>query len=48
MAESTSTTPGMFDPEALLAVQRRNVEAFRSAGRIVAEGMRTCAARQPP
>ena len=46
MAESTLKTPGMFDPEALLAVQRRNFEAFRSAGQIVAEGMRTCAARQ--
>ena len=46
MAESTSKTPGMFDPEALLAVQRRNFEAFSSAGQIVAEGMRTCAEGQ--
>ena len=36
-------TPGMFDPEALLAAQRRNVEAFTNAGKIVAEGMRTYA-----
>ena len=28
MAESSLKTPGMFDPEALLAVQRRNFEAF--------------------
>ena len=46
MAESSLKIPGMFDPEALLAVQRRNFDAFRSAGQIVAEGMRTCAARQ--
>ena len=46
MAESTSKTPSPFDPEALLAAQRRNVEAFTSAGKIVAEGMRTYAERQ--
>jgi len=36
MAESPSKTPGAFDPEALLAAQRRNVEVLR-----------TWAARQP-
>ena len=46
MAESSLKIPGMFDHDALLAVQRRNCDAFRSAGQIVAEGMRTCAARQ--
>jgi methyl-accepting chemotaxis protein len=46
MAESTSKTPSTFDPEALLAIQRRNVEAFTQAGQIVAEGMRTYAGRQ--
>jgi hypothetical protein len=46
MAENTPKTPGTFDPEALLAIQRRNVEAFTSAGKIVAEGMRTYAERQ--
>jgi rhamnose utilization protein RhaD (predicted bifunctional aldolase and dehydrogenase) len=46
MAESSLKTPGMFDPEALLAVQRRNVESFTKAGRIVADGMRTCAEGQ--
>ena len=46
MAESWLKTPGMFDPEALLAVQRRNVESFTKAGRIVADGMRTCAEGQ--
>ena len=46
MADSSLKFPGMFDHDALLAVQRRNCDAFRSAGQIVAEGMRTCAARQ--
>jgi hypothetical protein len=46
MAEGTSKTPGMLDPQALLAVHQRNVEAFRSAGNIVAEGMRAYAERQ--
>jgi hypothetical protein len=46
MAESTSKTQGTFDPEALLATQRRNVEALTSAGKIVADGMRTYAERQ--
>src|SRR3712207_1396161 len=46
MAESTSKTPGAFDPEALLAVQRRNVEAFTDAGKIVADGMRRYAEGQ--
>ena len=46
MAESTSKTPSPFDPEALLAAQRRNVEALTSAGKIVADGMRTYAERQ--
>jgi hypothetical protein len=46
MAESTSKTSGTFDPEALLAAQRRNVEAFTNAGKIVADGMRTYAESQ--
>ena len=46
MAESTSKTPGPFDPDALLAAQRRNVEAFTSAAKIVADGMRTYAESQ--
>jgi hypothetical protein len=46
MAESTSKTPSPFDPKALLAAQQRNVEALTSAGKIVAEGMRTYAERQ--
>ena len=46
MAESTSKIPNPFDPEALLAAQQRNVEALTSAGKIVAEGMRTYAERQ--
>ena len=46
MAKSTSETPGTFDPEALLAAQRRNVEAFTNAGKIVADGMRTYAQSQ--
>ena len=46
MAESPSKTPGTFDPEALLAAQRRNAEAFTNAGKIVAEGMRTYAQSQ--
>ncbi len=46
MAEGTSKTPGMLDPQALLAVHQRNVEAFTSAGNIVAEGMRAYAERQ--
>jgi methyl-accepting chemotaxis protein len=47
-AESTPKTPGpgAFDPEALLAVQRRSVEAFTEAGKIVAEGMRRYAEGQ--
>jgi hypothetical protein len=46
MAESSLKAPGIFDPEALLAAQRRNVEAFTKAGRIVADAMRTCAEGQ--
>ena len=46
MTESSLKTPGMFDPEALLAAQRRNIEAFTKAGRIVADGMRSCAEGQ--
>jgi hypothetical protein len=46
MAENTSKTPGTFDPEALLAAQQRNVEAFTNAGKIVADGMRTYAESQ--
>ena len=46
IAQSPSKTPGTFDPEALLAAQRRNVEAFTSAGKIVADGMRSYAQSQ--
>src|SRR3712207_8110961 len=46
MAESTSKTPGTFDPEALLAAQRRNIEAFTDAGKIIADGMRRYAEGQ--
>src|SRR3954466_255193 len=46
MAERTSKPPGMFDPNALLAAQRGNVEAFTKASTIIAEGMRTYAERQ--
>lgn len=46
MAENSFKTPGMFDPDKLLAAQRRNFEALTSAGQIVADGMRTCAERQ--
>jgi len=46
VAERTPKTPSTFDPEALLAAQRRNVEAFTRAGQIVAEGMRTYTERQ--
>ena len=46
MAEITFKAPSQFDPEALLAAQRRNVEALTSAGKIVAEGMRTYTERQ--
>jgi hypothetical protein len=35
-----------FEPQALLEAQRRNFEAFTSAGQIVADGMRTYAERQ--
>ena len=47
-AESASKSPGpgTFDPEALLAAQRRNVEAFTDAGKIVADGMRRYAEGQ--
>ena len=46
MSENTPKPSATFDSEALVAVQRRNVEAFTSAGRIVAAGMRTYADRQ--
>ena len=46
MPEGTSKSPSPFDPKALLAAQQRNVEALTSAGKIVAEGMRTYAERQ--
>ena len=46
MAESPSKTPGPFDPKALLAAQRRNVEAFTNASKIVADGMRSYAQSQ--
>src|SRR5215204_5700480 len=46
MADSASKTPSPFDPEALLAAQRRNVEALTSAGKIVADGMRAYGERQ--
>ena len=46
MSENTPKPSATFDSEALVAVQRRNVEAFTSAGKIVADGMRTYADRQ--
>jgi len=46
MAEDSSKTPSAFDPETLLAAQRRNVEAFTNAGKIVADGMRSYAHSQ--
>ena len=46
MADNSFKTPTMFDPEKLVAAQRRNFEALTSAGQIVADGMRTCAERQ--
>ena len=46
MAEDSSKTPRTFDPETLLAAQRRNVEAFTNAGKIVADGMRSYAHSQ--
>jgi acetylglutamate synthase len=46
MSENTPKPSATFDSEALVAVQRRNVEAFTSAGKIVAAGMRTYADRQ--
>lgn len=46
MADSTAKTPGMFDPEKLMAAQRRNFEALTNASQIVADGMRVCAERQ--
>jgi hypothetical protein len=46
MSENTPKPSATFDSEALVAVQRRNVEALTSAGKIVAAGMRTYADRQ--
>jgi hypothetical protein len=46
LAERKSKPSSPFDPELLLAVQRRNVDALSSASKIVAEGMRTYAERQ--
>ncbi len=46
MSENTPKPSATFNSEALVAVQRRNVEAFTSAGKIVAAGMRTYADRQ--
>ena len=46
MSENTSKPSATFDSEVLVAVQRRNVEAFTSAGKIVADGMRTYADRR--
>ncbi|MFO1036372.1 MAG: phasin family protein [Geminicoccaceae bacterium] len=43
---ATGKIPGMFQPEALMEAQRRNMEAFTSAGRIVADGLRTAGERQ--
>ncbi|MFO1071380.1 MAG: hypothetical protein U1E17_01465 [Geminicoccaceae bacterium] len=44
MAPTKKTNP--FDPQAMLEAQRRNFDAFRNAGQIVADGMRTYAERQ--
>jgi hypothetical protein len=41
----SNTTPP-FDPSAWVEAQRRNLEAFTSAGQIVADGMRAVAERQ--
>jgi hypothetical protein len=38
--------PGLFDPQALIEAQRRNLDAFTNAGQILADGMRTYAERQ--
>jgi hypothetical protein len=38
--------PSLFDPEALIEAQRRNLDAFTNAGQILADGMRTYAERQ--
>ena len=46
MADDKAKRPGLFDPHALLEAQGRSIEAFTSAGRIVAEGMRTSADKQ--
>ena len=46
MSENTPKPSKTFESEALVAVQRSNVEAFTSAGKIVAAGMRTYADRQ--
>jgi hypothetical protein len=40
------TAPAGFDPSVWMEAQRRNVEAFTSAGRIVADSMRVVAERQ--
>ena len=46
MAGDKAKMPGLFDPGTLLEAQRRSIEAFASAGRIVAEGMRASADKQ--
>lgn len=46
MAAEKPRKSSPFDPQALLEAQRRNLDAFASAGQIVAEGMRTYAERQ--
>jgi citrate synthase len=46
MSENTPKPSATFDSEVLVAVQRHNVEASTSAGKIVAAGMRTYADRQ--
>lgn len=43
---AVTNKPNPFDPQAMLEVQRRNFDAFRNAGQIVADGMRTYAERQ--
>lgn len=46
MAANKPRTPGLFDPEALVEAQKRNLEALTNAGNIVAEGVRAYAERQ--
>jgi hypothetical protein len=46
MAADKPRKPSLFDPEALIEAQRRNLDALTNAGQILADGMRTYAERQ--